>query len=79
MPEPDESPVREVVDSAGGRWFVYAVFETSKWGAKQRAHWLCMESGEERRFLSPIPGDWMSWSDPTLLNWIYLAKPDLRG
>jgi hypothetical protein len=73
-----DSPVRPVTDASARMWHVYVVIEGSKLGARPRADWLCMESGNERRYMSPIPEGWMHWSDATLLHWISVARQDLR-
>lgn len=36
--------------------------------------WLCFESGNEKRRLSPIPDDWTSCDDPTLEEYLHAAK-----
>ncbi len=76
--EPYEDPVRPVVDAQGRTWYVYPVVEGMKVGATQRATWLCLECGDDRRFISPVPDGWRQWTDGTLLHSIYVAKPDLR-
>jgi hypothetical protein len=37
--------------------------------------WLCFESGEDRRRLSPIPKGWVRASDETLESYCRSAKP----
>ena len=76
--EGNEEPVRTVQDAQGRTWHVYPVIERTKVGAPHRASWLCLESGSDRRFISPVPDDWRRWSDAALLLSIHAARPDLR-
>jgi hypothetical protein len=74
----DEELVRATQDSEGRTWFAYPVIEGSKVGAPRRASWLCLESGTDRRFITPVPDGWRQWPDATLLQAIATARPDLR-
>ena len=82
MTEPVESPVRTVADVEGHIWHVYVVVEGTKWDPEiemRRRNWLCMESGSDRRFVSPVPDGWADWDAPSILVLISVGKPDLRG
>jgi hypothetical protein len=72
-------PVRAVQDVNGRTWHVYVVLEGTKWDKKPRRNWLCLENGNERKYISPVPTGWEEWSDERLRIAIAQAKPDLRG
>lgn len=82
MTHPDETPVRTLSAEGGQVWRVYVVNEADRWDAGvtiRRRNWLCMESGRDRRYMSPVPRGWTQLPDATLAQWIAVAKPDLRG
>ena len=73
---------RSVVDPSGRRWHVYLVEEGTRWDPEiemRRHHWLCCQSEKERRFIAPVPPDWLVWSDETLLAAISVARHDHRA
>ena len=75
-------PGRTVVDGGGRVWHVFVVEEGMRWDPEiemRRRSWLCCDGGDDRRFISPLPVDWMQWSDDVLLGAIAEAKPDHRG
>lgn len=76
--EISEDSARAVQDAHGLTWHVYPVMEITKVGAPRRTSWLCLESGNDRRFIAPVPDGWRLWTDATLLHSIAVAKPDLR-
>jgi hypothetical protein len=79
--EQRESPVRTVTDGTGRPWHVYVVVARLKFdteGGKRRRNWLSFESGDERRYITPVPEDWDYWSDDQLRAEILTAKQDLR-
>jgi hypothetical protein len=82
MVETEERPIRLLTDTDGRIWHVYVVIEGYRWDPEieeRRRNWLCLESGRDRRFISPVPDDWQQWSEAFLLQQIRTARPDLRG
>jgi len=82
MPETHETPVRTVADADHRVWHVYVVPPGLKWDIEiedRRRHFLRFEHGEERRWMHPVPEEWMQWTDSTLLHWLGVAKLDLRA
>ena len=77
--ETSDGSTRAVQDTHDRTWHVYPVIEVSKVGAPRRTSWLCLDCGDDRRFIAPVPEGWRLWSDATLLHWISVAKPDLRS
>lgn len=71
--------MRAVDDAHGQTWYVYPVIAMTKVGAPRRTSWLCLESGDDRRFIAPVPAGWVTWNDAMLLQSIATAKPDLRS
>lgn len=68
-PEPGSS--REVEDSRGTRWLVFAVHPSSRGGKSSvrdqfRDGWLSFDSGVETRRLAPIPANWYELPDEAL-------------
>jgi hypothetical protein len=77
-----DSPVREVRDASDRTWHVYVVLERRKLDPDvktRRRNWLCLETADQRRFISPVPEGWEHWSDEQLRAAILAAKPDIRG
>jgi hypothetical protein len=59
-------PQKRVIYVDGTRWEVSAVIEGVGWDAElpvRRENWLSFETDGERRFITPLPEDWASWSD----------------
>ena len=82
MPTDESEPaVRAVVDASGRTWHAYVVIARIKFdpeSEKRRRNWLALETGGDRRYISPVPREWSSWTDDELLTEIATAKPDLR-
>jgi hypothetical protein len=58
-----------VIEVDGRRWEVSAVIEGLGWDAEipvRRENWLSFETDGERRFITPLPDDWVSWSEEKL-------------
>ncbi len=75
-------PGRTVTDGDGRLWHVFVVEEGMRWDPEiemRRRSWLCCDRGDQRRYISPLPADWMRWSESELLAAIAEAKPDHRG
>jgi hypothetical protein len=77
-----EAAVRMVPDSASGAlWRVERVHEGYTWDPvlePLRRAWLSCESGEERRYITPAPADWLDWKEDLLLAAIRSAPLDRR-
>ena len=72
---------RTVVDDAGNAWQVYVVAEGRGWDADlpdRRSDWLKCVSQSDRRFIAPVPNEWLTWTDAQLLAAIVHARPDKR-
>jgi hypothetical protein len=57
------------IDVDGQRWDVRAVIEGVGWDAElpiRRENWLSFETEGQRRFITPLPEGWASWSDERL-------------
>ena len=62
-------PVQRIIEVDGHQWEVSAVIEGMGWDAElpiSRESWLSFVSGDERRFITPLPPDWASWTDERL-------------
>jgi hypothetical protein len=62
-------PAKRIIEVDGQEWEVSAVIEGVGWDAElpvRREHWLSLVSENERRFITPLPSDWTSWTDERL-------------
>ena len=62
-------PAKRIIEVDTHQWEVSAVIEGIGWDAEmpiRRESWLSFVSGDQRRFISPLPSDWASWSDERL-------------
>lgn len=69
------------IDADGRRWRVTEVIEGLGWDQEmpmRRENWLLLVSGEERRFIAPLPPDWESWPDDKLRAELASARPSKR-
>jgi hypothetical protein len=74
--------MRTITDSTGVQW---TVFEVKKQGEGEERWsylpdefgngWLCFESKNAKRRLTPIPGRWRESEDGQLLGFLAEAKP----
>ena len=74
--------MRSITDSTGVQW---TVFEVRKQGGTEERWsylpdefgngWLCFESKDAKRRLTPIPTQWRELSEAQLVNLIAEAKP----
>ena len=74
---------REIEDSRGIRWAVFAVHPSASRGTKAlseryRNGWLSFDSGVEIRRVAPIPEKWDQLSDPDLIALCNQAEPSTR-
>ena len=70
-----------IVDVDGRRWVASPVIEGLGWDAElpiRRENWLSLETDGERRFMSPLPPDWESWSEDELCTHIRSAPRSKR-
>jgi hypothetical protein len=77
--------LRSFIDSRGRGWRVWNVVPQYGWGKDDdtftpglEGGWLCFEHGEEKRRLSPIPGDWESADAGTMEGYLREASPVAR-
>lgn len=77
-----EVAVRTVADpQSGAIWRVHQVREGYTWDPEiemRRRDWLSCRTGTERRFITPAPADWLTWSEAELLAAIHAAPIDKR-
>ncbi len=74
-------PAKRIVEVDGQEWEVFAVIEGVGWDVElpvRRAHWLSLVSEIERRFITPLPSDWTSWTDERLCAEVMRAPRDKR-
>jgi hypothetical protein len=73
---------RLVRDVDGRDWTVMPIREGDRWDPEiemRRRDWLGCVTGDDRRYISPVPARWEQWSDAELASAIRKARPDLRG
>lgn len=64
-----DGAAKQVIGQDGRAWAVYAVIEGQGWDAEmsvRRENWLSFDTDGERRFITPLPADWESWSEEQL-------------
>ena len=74
-------PTKRVIEVDGRRWEVSAVIEGLGWDAEipvRRENWLSFETDGERRFITPLPDDWISWSEEKLREALATASRSKR-
>ena len=74
-------PAKRIIEVDGHQWEVSAVIEGVGWDAElpvRRENWLSFVSDDERRFITPLPEDWASWSDERLRAELETATPSKR-
>jgi hypothetical protein len=81
--------LRQFTSTDGTTWEVYDVvaqedsedaspsrsFSPPSGSFRRYSAWLCFESHEEKRRLTPIPDDWQKASEEELLQLLVLAEP----
>jgi hypothetical protein len=82
--EIEATGTRDLQDSRGVRWSVFAVHPSAASGGRAplREHfrdgWLAFDAGDETRRIAPIPTDWRALSDADLLTLCEQAEPAPR-
>ncbi len=72
---------RLVMDTDGHEWEVFPMIEGLGWDPEadiRRENWLCFTTPGERRYLVPIPPNWLEWTNEELGAALERAPQDKR-